>query len=512
VIDGGRPFCYEKGRDGTMRHPKRIVGLCAALYGVLAVVVYFSFLKPPEPGYITDIKFKSKGNRLSVLLITVDALRADYVSANGYPQKITPAIDALISKGFNFTRAITPIPRTTQSLACLLTGRYPHKTGVRSLWGKLSPEAVTLTEVLRNAGYETGALVANDVLIPQRDLDRGFEFYSGKSKRWVAEEATREALRLLGAFRGKKSFFFWVHYIDPHIPYFPPESISREIDADYSGRYETHFGERKAGVGEMAYPLDLGKERAVYSNDLGEVTNRHIRKLYAAEAKYVDQGIKKLLEEVAHRFGDNTLIIIAADHGESLGEHDYFYEHGDYIYNPQLCVPLVFYVPRKHKLYSAGSVKEWVSLIDVLPTILELLEIELRTDHLRPIDGVSLLPYWKGQNLDSRPLFSESDDSFFPEHIKRRVRHDIPGRFRSVILGGWKLIWTPFQEPGMLYELYDLESDPGETRNLYDLERARAEVLEKHLQEWMSAQREPAGIIQPTQKDLEILKSLGYIR
>ncbi|MBP1767876.1 MAG: sulfatase [Candidatus Aminicenantes bacterium] len=495
-----------------MGRPKRIVSLCAALYILLAVVVYFSFLKPPKPHYTKGIKFKTKGNGLSVLLITVDALRADHVSANGYPQKITPGIDGLASTGLNFTRAVTPIPRTTQSLACLLTGCYPYKTKVRALWGTLSSEVVTLTEVLRNAGYQTASLLANNVLVPGRGLDRGFELFGSRSKRWDAMEATGEALQFLDRFKGKKPFFFWIHYIDPHMPYFPPETISRELDPEYRGRYETHFGESKAGVGERAYPLDLGKERAVYRNDLDESTNQHIRRLYAAEVKFADQGIRKLLGEVARRFGDDVIIVLTADHGESLGEHDYFYEHGDYIYNAQLRVPLVFRIPPKHKLHAAGKVDDWVSLIDVFPTILGLLEIEVGSGHLRHLDGVSLIPYWEGRKPGPRPLFSESDDSFYAQSIKRRIRHDIPGRFRSVIFDGWKLIWTPFQQPGMLYELYDLESDPEELRDLYGVESARAQALEKHLQQWMSLQS--AGVEQtpPTEKDLEILRSLGYVK
>ena len=495
-----------------MRRPRLIVGLCGALYVLLAVVIYLSFLKPPKLNYIKDIKFCTKGNGLSVLLITVDALRADYVSANGYPQKITPTIDGLASAGLNFTGAVTPVPRTTQSLACLLTGCYPDKTGVRTLWGKLSLETVTLTEVLRNAGYQTRALLASNILIPQRGLDRGFGVYSFKTNRWDAQAMTQAALAQLDEIESDTPFFFWIHYIDPHMPYFPPETISRELDPDYRGRYETHFGETKSGVGERAYPSDLGKEKAVYRNDLDEFTNQHIRRLYAAEVKFCDQGIQKLLKKVSLRFGDDVIVVLTSDHGESLGEHDYYYEHGDYVYNAQLRVPLVFRMPRTHKLYSVGRVDDWVSLVDVLPTTLDLLGIKLRSGHLRQIDGVSLIPYWEGRKLEPRPLFSESDDSFFPEFIKRRVRHDIPGRFRSVIFEGWKLIWTPFQQPGMLYELYDLESDPEETRNLYDMERARADILEKYLQQWMSLQSEPAEQAPPTQKDLEILKSLGYIK
>jgi arylsulfatase A-like enzyme len=480
------------------------------LYVLLAAVIYFGFLKPPKANYIRDIKFNTKGNRLSVLLITVDALRADYVSANGYADKITPAIDGLISEGLNFAKAVTVIPRTTQSLACLLTGCYPYKTGVRSLWGRLSHQVVTLTEVLKNAGYRTAALLASNILIPHRGLGRGFDVYSYKTNRWDAKATTQAALALLNKTRLDRPLFLWVHYIDPHMPYYPPQEISRELDPDYGGKYETHFGERKSGVGERAYPSDLGKERAVYRNDLDVSTNRHIRRLYAAEVKYTDQGIRELMAETSKRFGDNVVIVLTADHGESLGEHDYYYEHGDYVYNAQLRVPLVFRIPKNHALHRVGRVDDWVSLIDVLPT-LDLLGIKVSSGHLKQVDGRSLIPYWEGRKPASHPLFSESDDSFFPGLVRHRVHHDISGRFRSVIFDGWKLIWTPFQQPGLLYELYDVESDPDETDNLYEVEKARSGVLEKYLQEWMALQSQTAEETRPTQKDLEILKSLGYI-
>jgi arylsulfatase A-like enzyme len=495
-----------------MRRKRFFIGLCGALYVLLAAVVYFEFLKPRPANYIEDIRFEEKGNKLSVLLITVDALRMDYVSANGYDIKITPAIDGLVSAGLNFTRAVTPIPKTTQSLASLLTGCYPHKTGVRNLWDALPRNVITLTEVLKNIKYQTVAVVSNHNLLPDRKLVKGFDHYDFESNKRDAMKTTASVLSHFRRFNTNDPFFIWVHYIDPHVPYCPPEEIIKELDPYYQGRYEKNFGDNKLKIGGWAYPDDIGKEGAVFENNLGEAVNDHIRKLYAAEIKYADLAIQELLAEVERRAGDKLITVLTADHGESLGEHDYYYEHGDYLYNAQLRVPLVFRIPRTHELYTASRVDDWVSLIDVFPTILDLLDIEVSSDHLGKVDGISLAPYWRGGRLAPRALFSESDDTFYPDFIRRRVRHDIAGRFRSVIFDGWKLIWTPFQQPGMLYELYDIESDPAETNNLYEVEKTRAGVLEKYLQAWMALQTEPLEKIQPTPEDLEILKSLGYIK
>jgi len=242
---------------------------------LLAGVIYLRFLKPPKANYAKDIKFKAVGNGLSVLLITVDALRTDYVSANGYDKKITPNIDELISSGLNFVKATTPVPKTTQSLASLLTGCYPYKTSVRNLWDALPREVATLTEVLKNIKYQTVAVVSNHNLLPDRNLGKGFDRYDFESDKRDASETTKAVLRHLGRMNAKKPSFIWVHYIDPHVPYFPLESIVRELDPDYQGRYEKNFGDSRLKIGGWAYPKEIGKEGAVFENRLGETVNEH---------------------------------------------------------------------------------------------------------------------------------------------------------------------------------------------------------------------------------------------
>ena len=115
--------------------------------------------------------------RRHVLLVTVDTLRFDYLSANGYDRPTSPFIDSLSARGYTFTRAVTPIARTTAALASLLTGAYPHTTGVRNLVDSLAPNVVTLAQLARQRGYATVAVVSNHILAPERDLRRGFDVY-----------------------------------------------------------------------------------------------------------------------------------------------------------------------------------------------------------------------------------------------------------------------------------------------------------------------------------------------
>jgi arylsulfatase A-like enzyme len=209
---------------------------------------------------------------------------------------------------------------------------------------------------------------------------------------------------------------------------------------------------------------------------------------------------------------DDLIVILTADHGESLGEHDYFYSHGDYLYNAGLRVPLAFVLPQDHPLHSAGRVKDRVSLIDVLPTVLDLAGVVVESPHLLDTDGLSLVPYWRGERLNPRALFAESDNSFYPRSIKRRVRFDTAGRFRCVFFNQWKLIWTPEQKPDLVYELYNLEDDPGEIKNIYTSDHSQYRLLVQFLQKWMKPQYVYIPETKPSPNDLETLRSLGYIK
>jgi len=465
---------------------------------------------------IEMFEFEARANDSGpgLVLITVDALRPDYLSINGYDKNISPAMDGLVSGGLYFSRAITPLPRTTQSLASLLTGCLPDKTKVRNLWDQLPPNLPTLAQLLKESGYQTLAVVSNHILTPERGLKRGFDVYDYGSDKRDAIDTTKAVLKHIQKIDLEKPFFIWVHYIDPHVPYYPPEALALEIDPSYEGTYRTHFGDKKGGIGDRAYPKDLGKEKAVYHNDLGQEVNQHIRRLYAADIQFTDMAISRLLAGLEDLGSDKMTIVLTADHGESLGEHDYYFDHGDSVYNAELRVPLAFVLPKNHPLYKTGTVNNWVSLADVLPTLLALMGMDVSSNRLESIDGVSLIPYWKetGETPKSRWNFAEAGECFFPKSAKRRVRPDIAGRPRCAIFNDWKLIWTPFQKPELLYELYNMAQDPGETKDLYDPSHPVFRTMEPILQNWLDSQKKDMRETQPSKKDLEILRSLGYIK
>jgi arylsulfatase A-like enzyme len=442
--------------------------------------------------------------RSHVLLITVDTLRADTLSFAGYDRPTTPFLDSLLTRGLYFERALAPIARTTASLASTLSGLYPQRHEVRRLWDRL-PEAVDwLPELAREAGYRTIAIVSNHILTRERGLDRGFEVYDFGDDGRDARATTAAALAVLHEIDPSEPTFVWIHFIDPHVPYFPAAETARAFDPGYEGPYAQSFGGKPGSIGREAYPADLGKEGAVFRNALPPRVNEHVRRLYAADVRATDDAIRTLLEDIEPPLDEWTLIF-ASDHGEDLGEHDYHYDHGDYVWNPGLHVPLALVMPGGDPLARAGRVEDWVSLVDVMPTLAELLGVEVPAD----IDGHSLLPYLSGAAPAARPVFAESGQSFHPGLIRGRVNFGVAGRLRTVIDGRWKLVWTPGQTPEREFALYDLEADPAEQHDIHAPDHPEAARLRELLRGWLRDGAAPSGT--PSDADRRALRALGYI-
>jgi arylsulfatase A-like enzyme/tetratricopeptide (TPR) repeat protein len=455
------------------------------------------------------------GPTWSVLLLTIDTLRPDYLSLNGYPYPTSPALDALLGDGVYFEQALAPVPRTTPALASLLTGAYPHVTGVRSLGDPLPAEMVTLAEAFQADGYQTLAVVTNLLLGPERGLGAGFDVYDAAFDVRDARRTTDIAIERLAATDSERPLFAWVHYIDPHVPYHPTPEIAERFDPGYEGRFGPGFG-RQPRKGEpddlfLEFPAGLTKSEVAHRNPLSDDENDHIRRLYAGDIRMVDREIGRLVEAVRSRF-PRTVIVFTADHGESLGEHDFYFDHGDYVYNASSRVPLGFVLPAEHPWHGAGRRSGWVSLVDVAPTIFDVVGREPPPEMSVLFEGRSLAPSLRGEPIPTKPVFSESGTSFFPDLVRRRQRNDVAGRFRAVTLGDWKLIWTPFLPAAEAFELYDLAHDADETRNLYRPDHPQVARLEQHLKTWLAGAVESAAPARSlTPEDREALRKLGYV-
>ena len=342
--------------------------------------------------------------RRSVLLITVDTLRADYVHAYGFSLESTPRIDALASEGVLFENAIAAATVTVPAHASIMTSRYAREHSVGTLNGQTKLEGgVTLAEHLHDAGWQTAAFVSNVVLRRRSGLDRGFDVYddeldAGEVNRRdhferIAEHSVRRALEWLSA-RDERPFFLWVHLQDPHGPYTPP--------VPYLGR----LGEVNLRAKQALPVLDVSMGRA------GIPDYQHIEGLerpgeyagrYAEEILYADHWIGELVfaaERASARFG--LVIALTADHGESMGEWGWFFQHG-HATTPDLAwVPFILKAPG----LASARVHELVSHVDVAPTLLELAGAPI----LSEARGLSLVPYLaRGAPLPERVVFCDTE-------------------------------------------------------------------------------------------------------
>jgi len=449
--------------------------------------------------------------RPNVLLITIDTLRADRLGCYGYARPTTPHIDRLAGQGALFERMYTTLPRTTQSVATILTGRYPKSHGARGLFSKLSPANLTLAEILRDGGYDTAAFVSNLFLRPGQGFEQGFDRYDNPQARWDGDSAGPVSAGALDWLRGRgggRPFFLWVHYLDPHWTYRPTPPFDRVFDPGFAGPF-TLYEDLEAGR--------LTKGQVIFDNRLPPRQVEHVAALYDGEIAQVDAALADLLEYAARPELQPLLVVLTSDHGESLGEHGYHFAHGEYLYQPTLRVPLLLSFPGR---ISAGlKVDALAENVDIAPTVVALLGLS----RMQAVDGRPLFIPAAGGGPGQQGVwvpapgrsivFAESDYQLIHPENRRYYIPGPSGRWSSAFDGRFKLIHIP-RPAGEILELYDLASDPGETRNLQGA-GADPEVLQRLLRELRrfvdydaGAAGEPRTI---DEDERQRLKSLGYI-
>jgi len=426
---------------------------------------------------------------LSLVVITVDTLRVDRLGAYGSALGLTPELDALAAESLRFERAYTPIPLTFPAFVACFTGRHPEDVGVDSNELLRDPGVVTLAMLLSDRGYRTGAVVSNFVLRSETGLDRGFAYYDDALPRRelnrdlperTAAETTDAALAMLERLGdgSRAPLFLWVHYQDPHGPYLPPP-----------GQRDRYLAqERSAPDAERRLPVSRSQsgDGAIprYQVIDGERRVAFYRAGYDGEVRYVDEEIGRLLAHLRSAgLFDRAVLVFAADHGEGLGEADYWFAHGERLDDPQLRVPLLLRVPGR----PTGVRSDPVSLVDLLPTLASLLGVTLSA----PTQG--------------RDLFSAAAERVL--HLATPGESHVT-RF-GVIEGDYKYVVTPGKEQDG--ERLTLLTD--ESRDLAD---ARPD-LAAALAERVRARRAEVGpkASQPRQElpaeTRRRLRSLGYL-
>ena len=349
------------------------------------------------------------GLPMSVLLITLDTTRADHLGCYGATTGATPRLDALAREGTVFLQAVSPAPLTLVSHCSLMTGLDPRRHGVRDNESfRLGPGPATLAERLAKAGWTTAGFVSSVVLDRGTGIARGFARFDdsvrvGERSAFNYEEraASQTNAAVLSSLATlKPPFFLWVHYYDPHLPYVPPDRFARRFPSN---------------------PYD------------GEIA-------------FMDEGVGRLLDEMVRRgLTSRCLVVVAGDHGESLGERGEA-AHDVYLYQATQRVPLIVRGPGIVR----GAVRQRVGLVDVMPTVLDLLGQPPEAGN----DGRSLATLLRGGKARPGEARDFRIESWFPA-----FHYGWPP-VRGLISGDFKLIDT------LRPELYDLEQDPHERQDL----------------------------------------------
>jgi arylsulfatase len=462
----------------------------------LVVLLVFAACRPGRDAAPAATPSAASGTGHNVVLITIDTLRADHLGLYGYRRNTSPRLDAFAREAAVFTSAYTYWPKTRASMIMMLTGRRPSQNG----YGKTHPVLLdfnaTLASVLKAAGYQTAALVDNANVAAQYGYAKGFDSYREtwqepglKSEAERAHAITEGALSVVRAAAAGRPYFLWLHYVNPHAPYAPPAP------------FDSMFQDGDAGRGPVI-PVTRGYRGGVHEHLAVSGRDRlgYYVAQYDGEIAAADQEVGRVLDALRESGQlSRTVVMVTSDHGESLGEHQYYFDHGEDLFDPSLRVPLLIAAPGAKPGLRSDS---FASTLDVLPTLLDAVKVSYPPE----LAGHSLYPALFGGHAPPRErLFAQND---------LNLRGTFDRRF--------KLVATPVAENDQ-WGLYDRHADPLETRNvrqqrLDDFRVQRRELdlyFERMEREWASTRRLVAG--KPgegrmTPEACEQLRALGYVQ
>lgn len=447
------------------RQPRGGMLVSLLLVNLLAVLLI------PGCGKKSLENLRDQGSNLNLILVTVDSLRRDHLTAYGYDSLQTPALSELANGGVVFEDTSSTAPVSFPSHASILTGLYTPRHGARHTGTHKLPDRIdSIAEILRDAGFATGGFVSSAILGSASGLDQGFETYDDRFRNAqgtvLAELTERPATRVADAASqfirremGSR-FFAWIHFADPREPYRAPERF---------------FGQAQSGVDST--------------------------RQYDAEIAYVDFEIGRLLtrlEEWGVR--ENTVLAVVGTHGESLlpGDHQEPY-HGNLLYQSTLAVPMILNAPSV--LPGERLVTSLASTVDLTPTLLDTLGL---AGSNREMDGISHLPEIFEQEGAGNPQRTIYAETLFP-----LVEHGWSPLY-SIRNPQYKLIVSPSPE------LYDLRADPKEEKNLYEVQEALALSLFQNLdplvgEESLTPTKDPETELVLTEELRQHLDRLGYL-
>lgn len=417
----------------------------------------------------------------NVLLVILDAARAQQFGTYGYARSTTPEIDRIAAEGVVFENAFTPAVYTLAAMPSIWTSQHPdrHHSEV-SFSARLPKDRLTLAELLSVRGIATAAFVANAVAGRAFGFDRGFSEFNEYFHRRA--EVFREVVPPWLRANRERRFFAYLHFREPHFPYDPPPP------------FDTKFGPHgpipAAARGDSEYFKDVNQGRRPF----GPEAAAHLARLYDGNLAYADQEVGALRGALeAEGLWDRTVVIVAADHGEALFEHGWI-GHNVQLYEESIHVPLVVRFPAG-KGPAGLRVKALADLLDLAPTIADVFGVLGQGGSDREFQGQSLLPVVAGapgkpailsRTVWDRPIYAVRDERF-------------------------KLLYNTRTGESALY---DLAEDPRESRDVAAREPLRAAYYREALHDWIARLGErvrPAGEeAQLTSEQCENLRSLGY--
>ncbi len=438
--------------------------LCATLAGCAGAGEQGT-ASPASPTESAALSLPATYKDHNVILVSFDALQAAHVGCLGNPRKVTPTLDALASQSCNFTRTLSVSSWTVPASMTWFTGVYPSEHRMTNKFAvytsrekklanlkDLAPNLLTLAEILKENGYATGGFTGNAGVSGGFGYEQGFDVYFyEKGKFGGFDRSIPKALAWLKANRDRK-FFLFLHGYDVHGQHTPAAGYDyRYVDKDYDRKYT-------GSEQEQELLREEGLERGRLT--LRDADVRFWRAVYDEKINRADERFKHFLEAF-NKLGvaDKTLLIVTADHGTEVYEHRRF-DHGFTLYDELLHVPLFIKLPGQK---NARVIPDQVSSIDLMPTILDLLQVRLPEKAKQQMRGTSLVPAIQGTPVQ-RDVYSETNYRDYT--FKRSII--TPDR--------WKFIYTLESKTR---ELYDLNTDPHETRNLAQAEPKRARTLEE---------------------------------
>ena len=430
-----------------------------------------------------------------IVLIVLDTLRADGLSAYGNPRATSPAIDALAARGVLFDTAVSHASWTLPSFIGLLSGRYPSRAVFSD--GALR---TSLMDALRAAGWRTAAFTEGGYVSRHFGIDRGFEVFheeEGKTRLVLDEKPTQGSGSIERTFDAaiewlrqprSEPFFLMVHTYEIHFPY-----RRRDYAADLpSGKLGPTYEERTRLLIRKG-AITVGDEERAYA-----------RALYDGGVHTADAQVGRLLRALDEAgLAGGTAVVLTSDHGEDLGGRDprALGEHGHQLYDELLHVPLIVFHPGAD--WPSRRIETQVRLVDVMPTLLEFAGVEPPLG----LAGSSLVPVLRGKEKDPRIAYSELRRSPWNEHPRAAVRD---GHYKLIAnllprAAGWPEV-----------EFYDLSRDPGERENLVGIQSEALDALAARLEQERGALRSEGGLEVPSEQEMPAelrkrLEALGYV-